>query len=455
MNIKVDSRKVTKGDTFVALPGIKTDGHDYIEKAIENGATEIIAQHGKYLVDTLLVEDARKYLSDYLKETFSDDLKDIKFIGVTGTNGKTTICYLIYNLLNILGLKAAYIGTIGFYIDNQVESLDNTTPEITDLYDMFLKAKEKGVKVIVMEVSSHALEQGRVDGIEFDYAAFTNLTKEHLDFHINMENYSKAKQKLFERLKDEKVAVINADDDYYKDFIKDQNNNLTLGFNKDSDYKILDYELHIDKTDFKFEYQNNTYSTTINLPGEYNIHNFLTALIIVNKMGYSIEEILSKTNILSAPPGRMDTVSYKGRSIIIDYAHTPDAVENVLNCVNSYKKAKVITLVGCGGDRDRAKRPVMGDIATRLSDYVIFSNDNPRTEDEKQIMDDITRNLKANNYEIEYDREKAIKKGMSLLQEKDMFLILGKGHETYQIIGKEHIHFSDKEEVEKYIKEHN
>ena len=453
MNIKIDSRKVKQGDTFVALPGIKTDGHDYIEKAIENGATKIIAQHGKYSVDTLIVEDTRKYLCDYLKEAYNDDLKDIKFVGVTGTNGKTTICYLIYNLLNILGQKAAYIGTIGFYIDNEVISLDNTTPEITDLYDMFLKAKEKGSKVIVMEVSSHALEQGRVDGIEFNYAGFTNLTKEHLDFHINMENYSKAKQKLFERLKEEKAAVINADDDYYKDFIKSQNNNFTLGFNKGADYKILEYELHIDKTDFTFEYENKKYNTTINLPGEYNIHNFLTSLIIVNKMGYSIEEILSKTNVLSAPPGRMDTISYNGSSIIIDYAHTPDAVENVLNCVNTYKKGKVITLVGCGGDRDRTKRPIMGDIATRLSDYVIFSNDNPRTEDEKQIMNDITKDLKANNYEVEYDRVKAIKKGMSLLNEKDIFLILGKGHETYQIIGTEHIHFSDKEEVEKYIKE--
>lgn len=452
MNIKIDSRKVTPGDTFVALPGIKTDGHDYIESAIKNGAKKIIAEHGKYSVDTLIVEDTRKYLSEYLKETFSDDLKDIKFVGVTGTNGKTTICYLIYNLLNILGQKTAYIGTIGFYIDNEVISLDNTTPEITDLYDMFLKAKDKGSKVIVMEVSSHALEQGRVDGIEFNYAAFTNLTKEHLDFHINMENYSKAKQKLFERIKEEKVAVINADNEYYKDFIKSQNNNFTLGFNKDSDYKILEYELHINKTDFTFEYENKKYNTSINLPGEYNIHNFLTSLIIVNKMGYSIEEILSKTEVLNAPPGRMDTISYNGSSIIIDYAHTPDAVENVLNCVNTYKKGKIITLVGCGGDRDRAKRPIMGDIATKLSDYVIFSNDNPRTEDEKQIMNDITKDLKVNNYEIEYDREKAIIKGMSLLQEKDMFLILGKGHETYQIIGDEHIHFSDKEEVEKYIK---
>lgn len=454
MNIKIDSRKVQPGDTFVALPGIKTDGHDYIESAIKNGATKIIAQHGTYSVETILVENTRKYLSDYLKETYYNDLKNIKFVGVTGTNGKTTICYLIYNLLNILGQKAAYIGTIGFYINNEIIPLDNTTPEITDLYNMFLTAKEKGANVIVMEVSSHALEQGRVDGIEFNYAGFTNLTKEHLDFHLNMENYSKAKQKLFERLKEEKIAVINADDEHYKEFIKPQNNNFTLGVNKDSDYKILNYELHIDKTNFTFEYKNIRYNTSINLPGEYNIHNFLTALIIVNKMGYSIEEILSKASILNAPPGRMDTVVYNGASIIIDYAHTPDAVENVLNCVNTYKKGKVITLVGCGGDRDRTKRPIMGDIATKLSDYVIFSNDNPRTEDEKQIMDDITRNLKTNNYEIEYDRAKAIKKGMSKLKEKDIFLLLGKGHETYQIIGNEHLHFSDKEEVEKYIKEH-
>ena len=451
LNIKIDSRKIKPGDTFVAIRGIELDGHDYIKEAINNGATKIIAEEGQYTVETLIVPNTKEYLAKYLKSTYQEQLKDINFIGVTGTNGKTTTCYLIYKLLNILGHKTAYIGTIGFYLNDTETPLANTTPGITDLYEMFLSCAAKGIKNIIVEVSSHALELNRVGQIMFDAVAFTNLTQEHMDFHLTMGNYSNSKQKLFKQLKPTGYAVINGDDDYYTDFILPENKNIILGFNEKADYKIIDYKLEFDKSTFEFTHQDKTYKTTINLPGKYNIRNFLTALIIVNQMGYSIETILESVDLLQAPPGRMDSIKYKDSLIIIDYAHTPDAVLNVLNAATAFKKGKIITVVGCGGNRDKIKRPIMGDIATKLSDYVIFSNDNPITEDEKAIMNDITKDLKQTNYEIIYDREKAVEKAIDMLDQKDMLFLLGKGHETYQIIGNERIPYNDRETAIKYI----
>ena len=450
MNIKVDSRKVVKGDTFVAMRGVNSDGHSYIKQAIENGASMIVAETGQYEVPTLIVKDTREYLTKYLKEKYSDVLKDITFIGITGTNGKTTSCYLIYKLLNLLGKKTAYIGTIGFYIEDEIETLQNTTPEILDLYEMFLRCKEKNVEVIVMEVSSHALSYGRVEGITYDYAVFTNLTQDHLDYHKTLNNYMKAKQKLFKKVKKNGLVLVNGDDANYKHFLLD-NENVIYGFSNESDYKILDYKLEINKTTFDLKVNDQTFHITTKLVGKYNIYNYLVCLIIANKMGYSIEEITKKNDFITSPPGRMDGIKYKNSMIFVDYAHTPDAVSNVLNGVNSYKKDRIITIVGCGGDRDRMKRPIMGAIATELSDYVIFTNDNPRTEDAKAIMDDIVNNLNVNNYEIIYDRKKAIEKGIDILEEKDILLILGKGHENYQIIGKEKHHHDDNEYAKRYI----
>ncbi len=450
MNIKTDSRKVVKGDTFVAMRGVLSDGHSYIKQAIKNGASMIVAETGDYDVPTIIVKDTRDYLTNYLKDKYEDTLKDITFIGITGTNGKTTSGYLTYKMLNLLGKKTAYIGTIGFYIEDEVEPLSNTTPDVLDLYEMFLKCKDRGIEVIVMEVSSHALSYGRVDGIMYDYAVFTNLTQDHLDYHKTMNEYMGAKQKLFMKIKKDGYAIINGDDSYYKNFITD-NNNIIYGFSEEADYKVLDYELKIDETTFDFKVNENTYHSKNNLVGKYNIYNYLVCLIIANKIGYKIEDILTCNKSLPEPPGRMEGISYNNAMIFVDYAHTPDAISNVLNSVNSYKEGRVITIVGCGGDRDKTKRPIMGDVSTKLSDYVIFTNDNPRTEDAKAIMDDIVNNLNVNNYEIIYDRKKAIEKGIDILEEKDILLILGKGHENYQIIGKEKHHHDDNEYAKRYI----
>ena len=451
IDLKSDSRKVKKGDTFIAIKNVERDGHDYIENAIENGAVKIICEHGKYSVDTVVVKDTREYLNDYLYKKYYPLFKDIKVIGITGTNGKTTSCYLTYQLLNLLGKKAAYIGTIGFYCGNEKKELNNTTPDVDLLYSMFLEAKEKNCEYVVMEVSSHALDKDRVHGLKFDEAAFTNLTQDHLDYHKTLENYAEAKRILFTKTRGNKISVINSDDPHYKTFVLNGNKNVTFGENGDAKFK--DIVLSNQGSSFTLVYNDKEYNINTDLVGKFNIYNYVTALLLVTNLGFNIEEVIETSQRLNHPPGRMEMVKYKTNSIFIDYAHTPDAVNNVITSTLAYKKGKVITVIGCGGDRDRTKRPIMGDLATKLSDYVIFTNDNPRTEDEKVIMKDILEGVKKDNYEVSHNRKEAIHKGIDMLKENDILLILGKGHEDYQIIGREKIHFSDKEIVEDYIKQ--
>jgi len=445
IKLKSDSRKVTDGDTFIAIPNVERDGHDYIPDAIKNGAKKIIAEKGNYEVKTEIVSSTRDYLNNYLLKNYYPKFKNLKLIGVTGTNGKTTTCYLIFQMLKMLKKKCGYIGTIGFYYNDEKRLLANTTPDIDLLYEMFLEAKENKCQYMVMEVSSHALDMNRVYGLAFDEVAFTNLTQDHLDYHKTLGNYMAAKKILFNKTRKKKVAVINADDPHYKNFLVNDNNNITLGIN--GDLKIFDVHLTNLDTEFSFIYKNKTYHTKINLVGRYNVYNYLTALLLVHELGFSMKRILKLNNNLTPPPGRMDMIKYHTNSIFVDYAHTPDAVLNVISSAKEYQKGKIYTILGCGGDRDRTKRPIMGDIATKNSDYVILTNDNPRTEDEKQIMNDILAGVKTKNYEVIFNRREAIKKGISLLKENDILLILGKGHEDYQIIGHDKIHFSDKEIV--------
>lgn len=448
--LRTDSRKVCKGDVFLALKGVVTDGHDFIDMAIRNGASKIICEHGSYSVDTMVVPSTREYLASYLKDLYKDKFSKVKLLGITGTNGKTTSAYLIYQLLNKLGKKCAYIGTIGFYLNDTVRPLNNTTPDLMELYSLFDEAFNSGVSVIVMEVSSHALELGRVLGLSFDIVSFTNLTQDHLDVHKTFDNYIKAKQKLFGMVKDDGYAIVNVDDKYSDRFIISGNNNITYGINP-SNYHIISYNLRINRTEFIMEVDEKKYDVVIPIPGKYNIYNFLVALINVVKVGYDIDSVLGVIKDIKTPKGRFDIVNYNNNVIIVDYAHTPDAVLNILNAVNEYKEGKIYTVIGCGGDRDKSKRPLMGDIATRKSDYVIFTDDNPRSEKEEDIVNDIICNLNRDNYCVIYDRKSAIIKGIDLLNDKDILLILGKGHEDYQIIGKDRIHFDDKEVVLEYI----
>jgi UDP-N-acetylmuramoyl-L-alanyl-D-glutamate--2,6-diaminopimelate ligase len=453
VDIKTDSRLVREGDTFIAIRNVKRDGHDYIESAIQNGAKKIIAEEGSYSVETLIVPDTRKYLDEYLYENYYPKFKDMNFIGVTGTNGKTTTCYLIYQMLTLLGEKCAYIGTIGFYYPGCKKELNNTTPDTDLLYNMFLEAKEAGCTTVVMEVSSHALDMNRIYGIEYDEVAFTNLTQDHLDYHKTLDNYAKAKEILFTKTRGKKIAVINADDSYHERFMKDGNTNITISATS-GNVKIGDIHFSNLGTTFSFEYEGCHYETKIKMVGRYNVYNYLTSLLLVLPLGYTVDEVLALNETLSAPVGRMEMITYGTNSIFVDYAHTPDAVINVLTSSLEYKKGRVITIVGCGGDRDRTKRPIMGHAAEEYSDYVIYTSDNPRTEDPKLIIDDILEGVKKDNHEVIVDRKEAILKGMSMLDQSDILMILGKGHEDYQIIGTEKHHFSDQEIVREYIKEH-
>ena len=448
LNIKDDSRKIEKGDTFIALRGNTVDGHNYIIDAIKNGASKIICEEGDYEVETLVVEDTKKYLDDYLKDNYSKELSTLKLIGVTGTNGKTTTCFLTYQLLNKLGIKTCYIGTIGCYFEDEKIELSNTTPDILTLYNLLLLAKEKQCEVVVMEVSSHSISQNRINGLKFDLCAFTNLTQDHLDYHKTMENYCNTKVKIIDYLSDSGKIIVNVDDEYSKYFICDKS--LTLGI-KGKDYRLISYKLENTYTGIIFSNNNTKYEVTTNLIGKFNIYNYLTSLALVHNLNIDIEKIIDITNNITAPIGRSQIVKVNNSIAVIDYAHTPDAVSKIIDSFKEVTKGKIITLIGCGGDRDPLKRPIMGDIATKNSDYVIFTNDNPRCEDEKKIMKDILNGVTTDNYTVIYDRKEAIKTGLQLLKDNDTLLILGKGHEDYQIIGKEKIHLSDIEQVYEYI----
>ncbi len=429
--LKCDSRKVREGDTFLAIKGTTYDGHDYIKEAIENGAKKIIAERGDYSVETEIVSSTKEYLTTYLKKR---ELP-IQVIGVTGTNGKTTTCFLIWQIFKMLDIPCSYIGTLGFYIDDKVRDLKNTTPGSIELYKLLKKSVEAGCKYAVMEVSSQALDQGRVDFLEYDYAIFTNLTQDHLDYHKSMENYLKAKQQLFYKVKENGISIINRDDPCASYF--EIGNYVTYG------YSNTDYQMVGETSFFKLneeEYQ-------MSLLGKYNIYNMTSAICLFYQLGYNYQELKGIVSQCYSPEGRMDSIDYNTNKIIIDYAHTPDALENILDSVGELEHKKIITVVGCGGDRDAKKRPIMGEIATRKSDYVIFTSDNPRNENPIRILKDIVKNLDCVNYEIEVNREEAIKRGIQFLTKDDILLVLGKGHEKYQIIGTEKIFFDDKKIV--------
>ncbi len=452
LKYETDSRKVVPGQIFVAIKGYTVDGHDFISQAISNGATKVIAsKKTDCSVPLLIVDNPEDYLKKALTKEYSGELKNLKIIGVTGTNGKTTTCYLIYQLLKKLKVKVAYMGTIGFFYEDEIINLPNTTPDILTIYKLLLNAKEKGCKTIVMEVSSHALSLGRIDGLNFSLGAFTNLTEDHLDYHKTMTDYLNAKLKILNYMTKDGVFVVNNDDLASKKFKENFKNIMTIGFYY-SDYQIKNCKFLPNKTELSFKYQNKDFLVTTNLTGKFNIYNYMTSLAIVHEYGFKIEDILDKTRNIYAPKGRCETFLVNDYFAVVDYAHTPDAVLKVIMAFKELAKAKIITVIGCGGDRDPLKRPIMGEIATDKSDYVIFTNDNPRTEDPEKIMRDIIAGVHKNNYEIVYDRHEAIFKALTIAKKNDIVLILGKGHENYQIFGHEKVHFDDQEEIKKFIK---
>lgn len=451
VNIETDSRKVKQGDTFIAIKGINGDGHDYIEKAIENGATKIICEHGSYDVETVIVPDTTKYLEEYLENNYKKYIEEMTLICITGTNGKTTGAFIIYELLNKLGIKCGYLGTIGFYLDKFICYTPNTTPDLCTTYHYLIDAYEKGYKYFVIEGSSQGIDMGRLNTLKFDYAIFTNLTHEHLDYHKTMENYMLVKRRIFENTKDGGVGIINVDDAYYKGFILDKNENILYGENELADYKISNPIYELEKTTFDLEVKGNKKRIVSSLLGKYNIYNLIPAIVILDKLNISFNKYLPLINELSSPDGRNEKIKYKNNLVVVDYAHTPDGFEKILEAYRNVHPKHLYTVFGACGNRDRTKRPIMLDVATTLSDYVIVTDYNLYGEDGNQIINDVTKDAKRNNFEVERNRKKAIEKGIDLLEDGDVLLILGKGHEKYLDIGNKKIYFDDREVVKEII----
>ena len=439
---ETNSKLVKPGQIFVAICGHTVDGHDYIEEAIKNGAESLVVMHDvSSSIPYKIVDDTEQFLIEEIPKLYKEELKKLKIIGITGTNGKTTSAYLTYQMILKLGKKASYLGTIGYFTKDKEITLNNTTPDIITLYKLLLDAINDNIEYFVMEVSSHSISLKRIEGLKFEVCAFTNLTQDHLDFYKTIDNYLKAKLKILDYLDDDKYILLNSDDENSKYFM----NHLCKTYGINGDYKIINYISHPDKTEITFSYDNKTYNVITNLTSKFNVYNYLTMLSILNSIGFSIDNILENTKDIYPPKGRCETYKVKNGYAVIDYAHTPDAVLKVISAYNELKKNRVITIVGCGGDRDPKKRPIMGNIATNNSDFVIFTSDNPRTEDPLAILDDITKENHANNFIVIPDRKEAILRGIELMEKDDILLILGKGHENYQIIGHEKIHFDDAE----------
>lgn len=450
IEFETDSRIIQPGQTYVAIKGHTVDGHNFINQAIERGATKLVVEHDVDVdVPYIVVPDTKEYLKNELAERYSKAIDDLTIVGVTGTNGKTTTCYLTYQMLNQLGINTAYIGTIGFYCGDNKRELPNTTPDILSMYKLFYEAIENGCTHVVMEVSSHSLEEERIKGLHFNTAAFTNLTQDHLDFHKTMENYLNAKTKILNYIVPNGYMIVNNDDPYAKYFNKYGIQRITLGHNDESNIRINDSHYTPTNTHIVFN-DIVPREITTNLTSKFNVYNYMMSYSILRSLGITYEEIRDVTKTIKAPTGRCEIIPVNNGYAVVDYAHTPDAVEKIISSMEELKEGKIITVIGCGGDRDPLKRPIMGNIACSMSDHVIFTNDNPRTEDPKKIMYDITHDLPYDNYEVIFDRTEAIHHGIDMLNEKDILLVLGKGHEDYQIIGHDKIHLDDHEIVKSW-----
>ena len=434
-----DSRKVSKGGLFIALKGKNSDGYDYIDEAICNGASAILANSRKVKTENIPVINVlnvRSAMSKIASNFFNHPSENINLIGVTGTNGKTSTCYLINKILNESNVSSGSIGTLGYVNPSNIVSTGFTTPEAIDLQQMIETSVRGGLKNIVLEVSSHSIDMHRVDDIDIDIAVFTNLSAEHLDFHKTMENYLNTKKKLFERLGTNKISIVNKDDSFYKDIIHGLKSKIiTYGLNSESDVYPTEYEFLNNSINAQISVFNQLIEVTTTLVGKYNLYNILASIAASNAFGLSLNQITSSLNKSVSIPGRLQKIYDKNNILItIDYAHTPDAFKNVLTTVSRLGYKKIITLFGCGGDRDKTKRALMAKIAEKYSNNIIVTSDNPRTENLDAIIEDIEYGFSQNKHVIIKNRTEALLYGVKRLEENSMLLILGKGIEKYQDI---------------------
>lgn len=463
--ISYNSHTTKKGDIFVCLVGEHTDGHEYAKMAIESGAVALLVEHKveDVSVPQVQVASTKYQIADIADRFYSSPSKGINLVGVTGTNGKTTVTHLIQKILEENNQKCALIGTLGYKLSSSGEyrNAKHTTPQAPELQATLRMIKDiEKIDNVVMEVSSHALEQNRVGGCRFNGAVFTNLTQDHLDYHITMENYFKAKALLFQRLNEDNFAVINIDDEYGERFLEqtpDEVKKYTYGVKKSADVMAKDIRFSSNGAEFVLNFNNTDYSVNLHMNGMFSVYNVLAAVTASIAMGIDINVAISALQNVHGVAGRFEVVNKKPL-VIVDYAHTPDGLENVLKTAREITppNGKLICVFGCGGDRDATKRPKMGAIAQQLSDRIVITSDNPRSEDPQQIITDIIAGLKSVDSEtvtVEPDRGEAIRLLKTFASNNDVVVVAGKGHEDYQILKDRTIHFDDREEVRKVFAE--
>ena len=454
-SIAYDSRRVQRNGLFVALRGEKSDGHQFIEQAVEKGATVIVTEREVQSprATCVVVDNTRSALADLAAAFYQQPTRRLKLAAVTGTNGKTTTTFLIKHICEKAGLRCGLLGTVRYEIGDRVLPAVRTTPESLEVYDLLAQMANAGCKAAAMEVSSHALAQERVRGLEWDVAVFTNLTQDHLDFHGTMENYFEAKAKLFTALSGQKsktnaTAVINLDDRYGAQLVdrlsKQKVQVITYGVGAQADFRASNYHAEFAGTSYQLDARGKSYLVRVPLIGRFNVANSMAALAAVSSMGISLREAVLSLGRSPQVPGRLEAVPAKRQfQIFVDYAHTPDALLNVLKTARELSPRKLIVVFGCGGDRDKQKRPLMGRVADENADFSIITSDNPRKEDPDAIIADAEKGFRSNRYEKITDRAKAIARAIELAQPRDIVLIAGKGHEAYQEFADHTVPFDD------------
>ncbi len=453
-----NSAEVKKGNLFGAFKGLKTDGIKFVSDAMSKGASAILTHQKLNLKDVpvLISHREREVFSLLVKRFYGKIDEKMNLIGITGTNGKTSVAYILEALLKELSIPVGVFGTINYRWKDRKIKAKLTTPQAHTIFELLEKMYNDGVRTAILEVSSHAIDTKRVSSLKFKYGVFTNLSGDHLDYHKTMESYFSVKKSFLKKICDEGgLCFINGDDEYGKRLLKDLKDcSVSFGFSSLNKIKVVNYSLKRSGTNIEINYKNKIFHIHTNLIGKTNIYNILPVIGLLSDLEFTskkIEEAFS--SLIIKVPGRLDFVENPYTNVYIDYSHSDDSLKRAILTLKDLSFERIITVFGAGGDRDKTKRPRMGKVATELSDIVIITSDNPRTEDPEKIIDDIIKGTVNNNYIVESDRRKAIRRAVEMANKNDVVLIAGKGHEDYQILADKVIHFSDFEEVKKALEE--
>lgn len=459
-SIENDHRKCTEGSLFICINGYTVDGHDFAQAAVASGASAILAEHHLHLpVPVIVVRDTQRAMAVLADAFYDHPTQKLRLIGITGTNGKTTISHLLEKIFEDQQQTTGLIGTMYTKVGKQTYETKNTTPDSVTLQQTFSNMNEANVETAIMEVSSHALVLGRVHGCDYDIAVFTNLTQDHLDFHQTMERYKQAKSLLFAQLGNTyddsrpKYAVLNADDAATAEYIEATAATIvTYGIDKSADVMAKDMYISAAGTTFTLVLAGQEYQVQMKLIGKFSVYNVLAAIAAALCAGVNVEASIQSIEDMMGVAGRFELVSVgQDFPVIVDYAHTPDGLENVLQTVREFATKRIFVVVGCGGDRDKTKRPLMASIACQLATDPIFTSDNPRSEDAAQILREMEAGVVGQAYQVIEDRRQAIQYAVTQASANDVIVIAGKGHETYQLVGNQVLHFDDREEAKQAI----